>query len=83
MAKRRSSSTADQHWALSPSNIELTCQTPLIGSEAHDWLFNWRGTFHTVMSVLIQRQRDYVQKGESVFAFEATLLQTKLDTVQL
>jgi hypothetical protein len=42
--------------------------------ESHDWLFNWRGTFHAVASVLTKTMRDYVQNGENTFSFSHTLL---------
>ena len=32
--------------ALFRSNVEWVTDTPVIVFESHDWLFNWRGTFH-------------------------------------
>jgi FkbM family methyltransferase len=51
------------------SNVDWAHETPVIVFESHDSLFNWRGTFHAVASVLIKRPRDYIQSGENTFSF--------------
>jgi FkbM family methyltransferase len=51
------------------SNREWPRQVPLIVFESHDRLFAWRGTFHAIVSALIDQKRDYIQKGENTFAF--------------
>jgi hypothetical protein len=50
------------------SNLDWAAETPLIVFEPHDWLFNWRGTFHAIMSVLVRQPRDYLQNGENTFS---------------
>jgi FkbM family methyltransferase len=55
--------------ALFRSNVEWTRQTPLIVFESHDRRFVWRGTFHAVVSRLIDQPRDYIHQGENTFAF--------------
>ena len=56
------------------SNLDWVPETPLIIFEAHDWLFNWRGTFHAVASALTQHPRDYLHSGENTFSFSHALL---------
>lgn len=53
------------------SNLDWAAETPLIVFEPHDWLFNWRGTFHAIMSVLVRQPRDYLQNGENTFSIFA------------
>jgi FkbM family methyltransferase len=60
--------------ALFRSNVEWVPETPVVVFEAHDWLFNWRGTFHAITSVLIKLPRDYIQSGENTFCFSHSLL---------
>lgn len=60
--------------ALFRSNVEWVSDTPVIVFEAHDWCFNWRGTFHAIVSVLIRHPRDYIQGGENMFSFSHALL---------
>lgn len=60
--------------ALFRSNIEWVSNTPVIVFEAHDWHYNWRGTFHAIVSVLITHPRDYIQSGENMFSFSHELL---------
>ena len=50
------------------SNVDWVAQTPVIVFEAHDGLFNWRGTFHAVVSILTKQPRDYLQNGENTFS---------------
>jgi hypothetical protein len=51
------------------SNVEWTDLVALIAIEPHDWLMPWRGTFQAAMSALIRLPRDYLFRGETVFAF--------------
>jgi len=51
------------------SNVDWANETPVIVFESHDSLFNWRGTFHAVVSTLTKRPRDYIQSGENTFSF--------------
>ncbi len=51
------------------SNVDWATETPVIVFESHDALFNWRGTFHAVVSILTRQPRDYIQSGENTFAF--------------
>lgn len=48
-------------------------QVPLVIFEAHDnlhhWLGMWKGSMHAFMSCLTRRKREYLSKGENVFAF--------------
>jgi FkbM family methyltransferase len=60
--------------ALFRSNVDWVLDTPVIVFEAHDWLFQWRGTFHAVASALTRMPRDYVQQGENTFSFSHAAL---------
>jgi FkbM family methyltransferase len=60
--------------ALFRSNVDWVTKTPVIVFEAHDWLFNWRGTFHAVASVLTRDSRDYILHGENIFSFLHSVL---------
>jgi FkbM family methyltransferase len=44
-------------------------RTPLVIVETHDWMLPWRGTGHAVLSALVRSQRDYLTRGENIFAF--------------
>lgn len=55
------------------SNTAWSRQAPLIVFESHDPLFAWRGTFHAIVAALVDRPRDYIQKGENTFAFSHDL----------
>jgi FkbM family methyltransferase len=59
--------------ALFRSNIEWIERTPLIVFELHDWQGGWRGTGHSVFSRLCTHPRDYMQRGENMFAFSHSL----------
>ena len=52
------------------SNLDWAAETPLIVFEPHGhWPFNWRGTFHAIMSVLVRQPRDYLQMAKIPFRF--------------
>jgi FkbM family methyltransferase len=51
------------------SNTEWVSRTPLVVFEMHDWLFHWRGTGDAIFRCLIERRRDYLVRGENIFAF--------------
>jgi hypothetical protein len=51
------------------SNVDWADETPVIVFESHDSLFNWRGTFHAVVSILTRQRRDYIRSGENMFSF--------------
>jgi FkbM family methyltransferase len=51
------------------SNTGWVARTPLVVFEMHDWLFHWRGTGDAVLRCLTQRRRDYLVRGENIFAF--------------
>jgi FkbM family methyltransferase len=59
--------------ALFRSNIEWIERTPLIVLELHDWQGGWRGTGHSVFARLSMQPRDYMQRGENMFAFSHAL----------
>ena len=59
--------------ALFRSNFEWIERTPLIVLELHDWQGGWRGTGHSVFSRLCIHPRDYMQRGENIFAFSHAL----------
>ncbi len=54
-------------------NTDWVDDIPLIVFEAHDnlweWLGTWQGTGHAFFSVLARRKREYLTRGENVFAF--------------
>jgi FkbM family methyltransferase len=56
------------------SNAEWTRQAALVVFEAHDRRFVWRGTFHAIVSSMVDRPRDYIQQGENTFAFSHDLM---------
>jgi FkbM family methyltransferase len=60
------------------SNLEWVAESPLIVFEAHDWHFNWRGTFHAVASALTKEPRDYLHNGENTFSFSHALLSAEV-----
>jgi FkbM family methyltransferase len=51
------------------SNTGWTEETPLVVFEMHDWLFAWRGTGDAMLRCLTRRPRDYLVRGENIFAF--------------
>jgi len=51
------------------SNTAWVRQIPLVVFEMHDWLFPWRGTGDSMLRCLTQQPRDYLVRGEHVFAF--------------
>jgi FkbM family methyltransferase len=51
------------------SNTDWADDTPLVVFEMHDWLFAWRGTGDAILRCLTQRSRDYLIRGEHLFAF--------------
>ena len=55
------------------SNNGWVDQVPLMIFEAHDnlhhWLGMWTGSMYAFMSCLMRRKREYLTKGENVFAF--------------
>jgi FkbM family methyltransferase len=51
------------------SNTAWADETPLVVFEMHDWLFAWRGTGDATLRCLTQRPRDYLVRGENIFAF--------------
>jgi FkbM family methyltransferase len=55
--------------ALFRSNTAWAQATPLVVFEMHDWLFHWRGTGDAMFRCLTQRRRDYLVRGENIFAF--------------
>jgi FkbM family methyltransferase len=59
--------------ALFHSNTEWIERTPLVVFELHDWQGGWRGTGHSVFSRLCMHPRDYMQRGENMFAFSHAL----------
>jgi FkbM family methyltransferase len=56
------------------SNCDWIERTPLIVFEMHDWLFHGRGTGHAFFSRLATHRRDYIQRGENMFALSQSLL---------
>jgi FkbM family methyltransferase len=55
------------------SNTEWVDQFPLVVFEPHDtlfhWLGSWKGSGHSFFSNLARRPREYLPKGENIFAF--------------
>jgi FkbM family methyltransferase len=51
------------------SNTGWVESTPLVVFEMHDWLFHWRGTGDAMFRCLTQSRRDYLVRGENIFAF--------------
>jgi FkbM family methyltransferase len=51
------------------SNTAWADRTPLVVFEMHDWLFAWRGTGDATLRCLTRHPRDYLIRGENVFAF--------------
>lgn len=51
------------------SNTAWAESTPLVVFEMHDWLFHWRGTGDAMLRCLTRRRRDYLVRGENIFAF--------------
>lgn len=55
------------------SNNEWVDDVPLLIFEAHDnfwhWLGTWQGTGHAFFSTLVRRKREYLSRGENMFAF--------------
>jgi FkbM family methyltransferase len=51
------------------SNTEWAARTSLAIFEMHDWLFAWSGTGHAILRCLTERPRDYLMRGENIFAF--------------
>lgn len=55
------------------SQTEWIDSVPLVVFEAHDniwkWLGPWQGSGHSFYSVLSRRKREYLSKGENMFAF--------------
>lgn len=55
------------------SNNEWVDDVPLLIFESHDnlwhWLGTWQGTGHAFFSTLVRRKREYLSRGENVFAF--------------
>ncbi|MDF2234199.1 FkbM family methyltransferase [Albimonas sp. CAU 1670] len=56
------------------SNHDWADAAPLVVFEPHDWLIPFGGTGHTVFSALAGAPRDYLMRGENVFAFSVPLL---------
>lgn len=50
------------------SNTGWVDHTPVIVFESHDSMFPWRGTAHAMLSVLVAQPREYLQRGENIFA---------------
>lgn len=44
-------------------------RTPLVIVETHDWMLPWQGMGHAVLSALVRSPRDYLQRGDNMFAF--------------
>ena len=61
------------------SNVDWVNEAPVIVFESHDSLFNWRGTFHAVVSILTKRPRDYIQSGENTFSFLHSMASMQAD----
>jgi len=55
--------------ALFRSNTAWALATPLVVFEMHDWLFHWRGTGDAMFRCLTRGRRDYLVRGENIFAF--------------
>jgi len=59
--------------ALLRSHTDWVDDVPLVVFEQHDnnweWLGTWQGTGHAFFSVLARRKREYLSRGENVFAF--------------
>jgi len=55
------------------SHTEWMDDIPLVVFEAHDvlwhWLGPWQGSGHAFFSVLSRRKREYLSRGENMFAF--------------
>ncbi len=48
--------------------------TRLVVVETHDWMLPWQGSGHAVLSALVRSPRDYLYRGENMFAFARPLL---------
>ena len=55
------------------SNNNWVDDVPLMIFEAHDnlwhWLGTWKGSSHAFFSTLVRQKREYLTRGENVFAF--------------
>jgi len=59
-------------------NVSWVRQIPVIVYESHDWMLPWRGTAHSIASVLTsQGKRDYVQLRENMFSYSHELLRSE------
>lgn len=58
------------------SNVEWVDHTPVIVFESHDSMFPGRGTAHAILSVLLAHPREYLQRGENMFAISRALTQS-------
>jgi hypothetical protein len=55
------------------SNIDWVAKFPLVVFEPHDMLFHWlgpwQGSSHSFFSTLSNCKREYLIRGENIFAF--------------
>ena len=55
------------------TNTEWADHLPLLMFEMHDWMQPWSGSGHAFFATLARIKRDYLTRGENVFAYAHTL----------
>jgi FkbM family methyltransferase len=68
--------------ALLRSDTSWVDSVPLLVFEMHDWMMPWSGSGHAFFSVLSRTKRDYLIKGENVFAYSHSLCQALSDAAE-
>jgi FkbM family methyltransferase len=58
------------------SNTGWLAETPLVIFEMHDWMSAWCGSGHAFFSKLTLQCRDYLIRGENIFAYSHAALRT-------
>jgi FkbM family methyltransferase len=56
------------------SNTDWVDGIPLVIFEMHDWMIPWSGSGHAFLAALTRDRRDYLMKGENMFAYSRRLL---------
>ena len=54
-------------------DTEWTDNLPLLMFEIHDWMQPWSGSGHAFFATLARVKRDYLTRGENVFAYAHSL----------
>jgi len=62
--------------AIFASNTNWTRRAALISLELDDWLFPWKGTSRSFFRCLATQDFDYLLGGESIYCFNAAVLQS-------